>query len=632
MSLLEQFKKHEAEFKAGLKPVALYSFLASICMLAMPVFLSLVYDKVLSSRSFETLVALALFAVIFLIAFGFFDSVRMHLLGKNAARMEAQTAGLVLAAELARQNDTRTQTVRDLSALRQVISSGGFAALFDVPVIPVYLIILFLIHPILGLVVLIGGGILVGIALIADRKVAPSAEAFTEANIQAHQNLEMFVRSQELVRSQGMYNAVVGEWGKKHGEALTHHVSTFLKMTGFSSTSKAARQMLQVAVIGTGALLVLADQATAGVIFAASIIGGRALAPIEQIVGNWRNLKQGYSTYKRLIKRLSDLALPDDKTPLPRPKGEIAIERIGYVPAPGAAPIIRGISGVIQAGQSIAIIGPSGAGKSTFARLLAGSIEVSAGRIALDGQDIKAWDPTARGLYVGYMPQQVTFFDGTIRENIARLRKEDPPELAVEAAQRAGVHDMILTLPNGYDTVISSQGYRPSGGQSQLIALARAFYGQPAVLILDEPNASLDTQGEAIFHKALGTAKKMGITVIMVTQRPSALKYTDKVMVLEAGVVKQYDDRDEVVQGRMVGGPARKANGTSEKPQPKPKQAVSAKGAGARANKANGGNMKVEISGQPDSPGTPAILKETKKNKPKPTTAAAKQAPKKGEQ
>lgn len=555
MSLLDEFKENEAVFKQKLKAVGLYSFLASLCMLAMPVYLSLVYDKVLSSRSFETLLALTLFSVIFLIAFGFFDSVRMHLLAKNAAHLETQTAGQVLAAEFARQTDTRTQTIRDLGALRQLLSSGGFAALFDVPVIPLYLVILFLIHPILGAVVLVGGGILVAIALVADRKVAPSSEAFTEANIKAHQNLEMFMRSQEIVRAQGMYNSVVREWGKAHGDALKHHLASFLKMTGYSSTSKAARQILQVGVIGTGAILVLADQATAGVIFAASIIGGRALAPIEQIVGNWRNLKQGKSTYNRLTERLKELSLPDIKTPLPRPKGEILVERIGYVPMPGAAPIIRGISGKIAAGESVAIIGPSGAGKSTFARLLAGSIEPSAGRIALDGQDLKAWDPTSRGLYIGYMPQQVTFFDATIRENIARLRSDDDPELAVRAAQLAGVHDMILQLPQGYDTMISSQGYRPSGGQSQLIALARAFYGSPAVLILDEPNASLDTQGEAIFHKALGTAKKMGMTVIMVTQRPSALKFTDKVMVLEAGVVKQYDERDKVVNGRMVGGP-----------------------------------------------------------------------------
>ncbi len=587
MSLLDRFKEREAEFKAALKPVALYSFLASICMLAMPIFLSLVYDKVLSSRSFETLIALAIFAIVFLFAFGFFDSVRMHLLGKSAARLEAQTQGEILAAELARQSDTRTQTVRDVTAIKQTLSSGGFAALFDVPVIPIYLLVLFLIHPLLGLVVLVGGGILVGIALFADRKVAPISEAFMDANIQAHQNLEMFVRSQELVRAQGMYNAVVGEWGKKQGEALSHHLKSFMTMTTFSSTSKAARQMLQIVVIGTGALLVLGDQATAGVIFAASIIGGRALAPIEQIVGNWRNLKQGYSTYNRLLERLAELALPDEKTPLPRPKGEILIERVGYVPRPGAAPIIRGITGRIYAGESIAIIGPSGAGKSTLARMIAGSIEASAGRIALDGQDIKAWDPTSRGLYIGYMPQQVSFFDGTIRENIARLRKDDPAELAVEAAQLAGVHDMILTMPNGYDTPISNQGFRPSGGQSQLIALARAFYGKPAVLILDEPNASLDTQGEAIFHAALGTAKKMGMTVIMVTQRPSALKFTDKVMVLEAGLVKQYDDRDKVVQGKMVGGPATppKKPAAEQKPAAVQKSAAAQKPAETKPTK-----------------------------------------------
>jgi PrtD family type I secretion system ABC transporter len=568
MSLVEDFKANEAEFKKSLRSVALYTFLASICMLAMPLFLSLVYDKVLSSRSFETLIALVIFAVTLLIAFGFFDSVRMHLLGKSAARLESQTAGQVLAAELTRQSDTRTQTVRDLTALRQVLSSGGFAALFDVPVIPVFMVILFLIHPLLGGIVLLGGGILVAIALVADRNIAPHSEAFTEANIKAHQNLEMFVRSQEIVRAQGMYNEVVREWGKEQVNALTHHLSTFMRMTGFSSVSKAARQILQVAVIATGALLVLADQATPGVIFAASIIGGRALAPIEQIVGNWRNLKQGLSTYRRLMVRLAELSLPVQKTPLPRPKGMLAVDRVGYVPLPGAAPIIRGISGVIKAGESVAIIGPSGAGKSTFARMLAGIIEPSAGSISLDGQDLKAWDPTTRGLYMGYMPQQVTFFDATVRENIARLRKDDAPELAVEAAQIAGVHEMILKLPNGYDTVISSQGYRPSGGQSQLIALARAFYMKPSVLILDEPNAALDMQGEATFHKALGTAKKLGMTVIMVTQRPSALKYTDKVMVLENGVVKQYDDRDKVVQGKTVGGPPRPVAGTAAKPKP----------------------------------------------------------------
>ncbi|WP_262694536.1 type I secretion system permease/ATPase [Kordiimonas aquimaris] len=554
MSLLEDFKSSEAEFKRSLRSVGLYSFASSICMLGMPIYLSLVYEMVLVSRSMETLLALTIFGVIILLAFGFFDAVRMHLLGKNSAKFESAVSGQILAGELMRQTDSTTQTIRDVAAIRQIVSTAGFAALFDVPVIPVFMILLFLVHPLLGGIVLVGGGILVVLALTADRKVAPHSDAFMDANIKTHQNLEMFMRSQEIVRAQGMYNEVVREWGVNQGNALTNHLRSFVRMTGYSSASKAARQILQIAVIGGGALLVLSDQATAGVIFGASIIGGRALAPIEQIVGNWRNLKQGMTTYKRLVARLEELSLPDNKTPLPRPKGEISVDRIGYVPAPGATPIIRGISGVIKAGESVAIIGPSGAGKSTFVRLLAGSIEPNAGRILLDGQDIKAWDPTSRGLYVGYMPQQVTFFDATVRENIARLRKNDPPEFAVEAAQLAGVHEMILQLPKGYDTEISSQGYRPSGGQSQLIALARAFYRKPAVVILDEPNASLDSSGEVIFHKALGTAKRLGMTVIMVTQRPSALRFTDKVMVLENGLVTQYDDRDKVVNGGVVGG------------------------------------------------------------------------------
>lgn len=566
MSLLDEFKEGERQFKMSLKSVGLYAFVASTCMLAMPVFMMQVYGKVLISRSMETLIAFAFVALVILIAFGFYDSLKLKLLGRAATKFEAKLAGPVMVAEMSRQTDMRMQTLQEVSGLRQLVSSTGFAAIFDLPTMPLFLLLVFLIHPVLGLVVLIGAAVLVFMALRADRKVEPFAHANLEARNETQKTLHMFMASQETIKAQGMYNEVVHHWGKKNARQMDTMVASTELISGYTAASKAARQILQISIIGFGAVLVLSDMATPGVIFAASIIGGRALQPIELIVGNWRNLKQGMEAYRDLTRRLAELSVPEETTPLPKPKGNLALDRVAYVPKPGAQPIIKGITGKIHAGESVAIIGPSGAGKSTLARMFASAIEPSVGRIALDGQDLKAWDPRARGLHVGYMPQQVTFFDGTIRENIARLRTDDDPELAVRAAQLAGVHELILAMPQGYDTFIQPLGgFKPSGGQGQLIALARAFYGDPSVLILDEPNAALDQKGEAIFHRALGTAKKLGMTVVLVTQRPSALAYTDKVMVLEAGVVKQYDERDKVVgKGGRVGGP--KAN-PAAKPQ-----------------------------------------------------------------
>lgn len=558
MSLLDEFKACEAEYKKSLRAVTLYSFLAYICMLGMPIFMMQVYRNVLVSRSMDTLIAIAIIALILLVAFGFFDSLKLRLLSRAAINFEAKISGSILAAEMSRQTDTRIQTLHELTGLRQLASSPGFAAIFDLPIMPAFMAIIFIIHPILGGVLVVGAVVLVAIAFKADRVVAPKAAENLKARQKSHRTLQMYMGSQEIVKAQGMYNEVVNAWGASNREVLSTQLDSGDTTTVYSSTSKAARQILQVALIGFGALLVLNGLATAGVIFAASIIGSRALQPIEQLVGSWSQLKQGVQMYKDLTARLEHLSLPGVSTPLPKPKGALTLERVGYVPAPGAQPIIKSVSGRILAGESVAIIGPSGAGKSTLVKLMAGSIEATVGSIALDGQDLKAWDPRAKGLFVGYMPQNVTFFDATIRENIARLRVDDPVEFAIKAAKLAGVHDMIVSMPQGYDTVLSSgEGFKPSGGQSQLIALARAFYGDPSVLILDEPNASLDQAGEATFHKALGTAKKMGITVVMVTQRPSALKYTDKVMVMDAGVVKEYGPRDEVVKpGNQVGGPS----------------------------------------------------------------------------
>jgi len=552
MSLIDDYKEEEIKLKKSFRPVMGYSLLATLCMLAMPIFMFQVYDSILKSRSMESLLAMLLFAVVVLICYGIFDSVRSRVLTREAVKLETRVGGLLLAGELSRQSDPNVQCLRDLTTLRQLVSSPAMTALFDLPMLPLFVGVLFYIHTVLGVVVLIGAVIIGGVGLWGERATAHENSEHMKAAVKAVKTLEMHMNSQELIRAQGLYRESVLDWGSAHGEQLERYISSSSKAAKFSSASKAVRQIVQVLLIATGALLVLMEQASGAVIFASAMIGGRALMPVEQIVGSWRALKQGYETRLRLMDRLKDMSLPVDRTKLPRPKGNIGLERVAYVPQPGMAPIIRGISGNIIAGESIAIIGPSGAGKSTLARLIVGYLLPNAGAITLDGQDLKVWDPTARGLHMGYMPQNVTFFDATVRENIARLRRSDPEEWAITAAKRAGVHDVIMRLPQGYDTMIERGQYMPSGGQAQLIALARAFYGNPVVLVLDEPNSALDQEGERIFHKAITGARKAKITTIIVTQRPSVLQYVDKVMLLQGGLVKEFGPKEEVLKGGNV--------------------------------------------------------------------------------
>lgn len=573
MSLLTDYKEEERKLFTTFRSAGLYSFLSSVCMLAMPIFMFSVFDSILTSRSFETLAALFIFALVILIVYGIFDYVRQILLAKAGLELESNMAGLILAGELSRQSDAGAQSVRDVGSLRQVIASPAFYALFDLPMLPLFLTLIFLIHPALGVFVLVGALVLLGMGIWGDRSTVQMNNEHMNAMVASHHSLEMQVNSQEYIRAQGLYRESVGHWGKQHGTQLERFVSSFNITAKFSSASKSLRQIIQISMIAGGAVLVIFDQASAGIIFATAIIGGRALMPVEQIVGSWRALRGAYDTRNRLIARLRDMSLPEDRTKLPRPTGKLEIQRVAYVPRPGMAPIIRGISGVIKAGDSVAVIGPSGAGKSTFAKLLVGFLVPNAGKILLEGQDLHAWDPIARGLHVGYMPQQVTFFDATVRENIARLRLDDPEEWAIEAAQRAGVHEVILGLPQGYDTMIKRGHYMPSGGQAQLIALARAFYGDPVVLILDEPNAALDSAGEQILHRSLLAAKKARMTTVVISQRPSILNFVDSVMVMGDGVIKDYGPKDEVMSKgnvKAVASPSKQAANANSPAKAKP--------------------------------------------------------------
>ncbi|MCK0067981.1 type I secretion system permease/ATPase [Kordiimonas laminariae] len=567
MALIDDYREEEQAIRRSFKVISFYSIIAAICMLGMPIFMFQVYDRILRSGSVPTLMVMLAFAIFILICYGYFDSVRQRLLAKSAVRLESKVAGFLFAGELSRQSGSNTQSLRDLMVIRQTLTSPAMSAIFDLPLLPLFTLIIFLIHWGLGFVVLAGAAIIMGVGVWGDRATGHANHEYNMAAMKSNRNMEGYMTSQELIRSQGLYKEAVTDWGATHGIALSRYVDSNNTLAKFSGATKAVRQIVQVLMIAAGALLVLLDLATAGVIFASAMIGGRALQPIEAIISSWRTLVQAKEARARLMQRLEDMDLPVDRTPLPRPEGTIGLDRVVFVPRPGMQPIIRGVQGTIRAGDSVAMIGPSGAGKSTLARLIVGYLKPSSGVISLDGQDLHVWDPTARGLHIGYMPQQVTFFDATVRENIARLRKDDPPEMAIDAAKRAGVHELLLKLPQGYDTKISANEFMPSGGQAQLIALARAFYANPAVLVLDEPNAALDKQGEEIFHRALAQAKKDKVTTIVVTQRPSVLKHVDKVMLLQDGVVKDFGDKEKVMNSGAV---------TTRKSAPNPANKIAA--------------------------------------------------------
>ncbi|WP_157255849.1 MULTISPECIES: type I secretion system permease/ATPase [unclassified Shinella] len=552
MSLPDIYLAEKRAAWKAMAGVAVLSMLSSLCLLALPLYLFQVYDRVIASRSIETLVAITIIACVVLVAFSLLDTLRQALLSRIGIGFEARMSGVLLAGELTLPRQTTAASLRQLSEIRKMVASNVFPNLFDLPVMLLFLFLVFLIHPFLGGIVFIGMVLLLSIAMLGEFLTRERVKETDEAASAAHRTLDNLLRQHETIRALGLYPQSVAHWGRDQQKHLTFLLQLLARTSTLSSTSKLIRQLIQVAMVGGGALLVLSDHVTPGIIFATSIIAGRALAPIEAIVGGWRQLKQASLALKNLDTRIASFNLPNRQTPLPRPVHSLTSDRVIYIPGPGKQPILKGISGVITAGQNVAIIGPSGAGKSTFARVLIGYLEPSGGQILLDGQDIRAWDPVTRGIHMGYLPQQVGFFEGSVRENIARMRIDDPPELAIEAARFVGIHDIIMRFPEGYDTVISEKGFQPSGGQKQLLGLARAYYGGPAFVVLDEPNASLDTEGEQILFATLKRAASAGIASIVVTQRLSLLHHVDKVLILKGGQVDAFGNPSDVMPGKLV--------------------------------------------------------------------------------
>ncbi|HJS31392.1 MAG TPA: type I secretion system permease/ATPase [Alphaproteobacteria bacterium] len=531
-----------------------FSMFINLLMLVSPIYMMQVYNRVLPSRSVETLIVLSALAFALLAVMGLLDIVRSRILvrvsGKLDGRLSERIFSAVFSATLHRQSRHASQGMRDFETLRQFISGPMLIAAFDAPWTPVLILIVFAMHPWLGVLAFAGALVLFGLAMVSEMATRGALEDASAHAIRFASTLDGGLRNAEVVQAMGMLANLRRRWFSHRGKMLALQARASDLGGTLNAASKFARLLLQTALLGLGAYLAIYDEITPGAIIAASIIMGRALAPVESAIGGWKQFVAARSSYRRLSGLLGVEPETGAKTSLPAPKGEIRFENVVVVPPGGGAPTLRGVNFTIPAGQVLCILGPSGAGKSTLARTLVGAWRPYSGHVRIDGASIHDWNRSELGPHIGYLPQDVELFDGTVAENIARFGVADSSKI-VAAAQLAGVHETILRLSQGYETAIGPGGSTLSAGQRQRIGLARALYGNPAIVVLDEPNSNLDEAGEMALARAVGELKSRGATVLLISHRWSSRGALDQILVIENGAIRMFGPRNEVVQ-RLV--------------------------------------------------------------------------------
>lgn len=544
-----------AVFRRGLLDIGVFSIAINVLLLTTPLYLIQVYDRVLPSSSTETLIFLSVIALGALIAMGILEAARSVYAQRVATAMDGKLASRAFAAATAapRAESGDIGPINDLATLRTFVGSRSLTALFDLPFIPLFLALLFFIHPVLFWLTLAGAGVLLLIMItgqIASRRMSAEApERTARASLQA----QAFVRNAETLRAMGMTRNAIETWGSEFSQALNQAGRGSALNASFAGLSRAIRMALQLAILGVGAWLVLAGQMTAGMIFASSIVAGRALQPLDQLIGGWPQMIEARRAQKRLRSALSgDGAGKTAATLLPDPTGAISVKNLVYG-APGGEPIIKRMTFSVEAGMSLAVIGPSRAGKSTLARLLVGAVHPNAGSVSYDTSDLRTWNPDQLGRHVGYLAQDVQLFPGTIAANLSRFDPDATDEAVIDAATRAHAHELISAQPDGYQTEIGASASILSGGERQRIGLARAFYGSPNILVLDEPNANLDSEGEAALARATLDAQRDGTTVIIITHRMSVATSCDRVLMMREGQVEAFGTADEVLKRATPG-------------------------------------------------------------------------------
>lgn len=529
-----------------------FSLFVNLLLLVPSFYMLAVYDKVLVSGSESTLLMLSLITLFLFLVMGGLEWIRSQILIATSSRLDGLLGARVFDALFTQMlasggRGGSAQALQDLLQLRQFLTGPGLFAFFDAPWMPIYITLLFLFHWSFGVTAILSALVLTALAFwneIATRSdLAQANQESQEANQFTQRNL----RNAEVIEAMGMLPRLRERWQQKQSAVLALQGKASGKAGLIGSLVKVFRMAIQSLVLGLGAYLAIHKEISPGLVIAGSILLGRALAPLDLMVNTWRGFLQARESYDRLHKLLTAFPSQQPPMPLPAPKGRLSVEQLIIVPPGATDPVIKGISLVIEPGQTVAIIGPSAAGKSTFSRALLGIYRPSKGAVRLDGAEIQQWNRDQLGDYIGYLPQDVELLDGTVSENIARFRDIDP-EQVIAAAQQAGIHDMILRLPQAYDTRLVGGGHVMSAGQQQRVGIARALYGNPQVIVLDEPNANLDQAGDAALLETLTLLKRQGKTVVVVTHRNNVLSLADKILLLVDGQVGAYGPGDEVLQ------------------------------------------------------------------------------------
>ncbi len=528
-----------------------FSVAINILALASPLYMMQIYDRVLGSRSVDTLVMLTLMFSLAIGALVVIEGLRSLALGRLGTWLDDRLGPPVIMAGLRTTvmgvgAGRASQALRDLATLRGFLSGPTTVPLMDAPWAPWYLGFLFILHPLLGFAGLVSGLILLGLALINE---AVTKKPLQEANIAASksmQALDAAFRNSEAIAAMGMHAGVIRLWRRagfagKDAQRIAGHRAAAIQMV-----SKFTRLLVQSGIMGIGAWLVIDNHASPGVLFGSSFLIGRALAPVDNAITTWRSVISARLAYRNLQNLLANAPALAKGMALPTPRGNLTVERLVYMPQGAETPTLKGISFSLRAGEVLGLIGPSAAGKTTLARCLTGAWLPASGNVRLDGADISAWHAAGAGEHIGYLPQDVELFAGTIRDNIARLTDSDPTAV-IDAAKLVGLHDTIMRLPACYDSDIGESGVKLSGGQRQRLGLARALFGEPKLVVLDEPNASLDSEGEMALIEAIAQLKARGATVVVIAHRPNILQHADKILMLRNGMVEMFGPRNEIM-------------------------------------------------------------------------------------